>query len=115
MAKSEYHLSDTDFDALLQYIDSHVLEGSVSASFEDGSDWRFDSVRCAVRVYERYSAFGGNRVSLNVTLVGSDGDIFVSAITSGGSQAVFFKINTVGEESFLDGFDRIMEAFTRGN
>lgn len=28
--------------------------------------------------------------------------IFISAITSGGSQAVFFKINTIGEERFLD-------------
>ena len=26
----------------------------------------------------------------------------LSAITAGGSQAVFFKINTLGEEAFLD-------------
>mgnify|MGYP003296055213 CR=1 FL=1 len=26
----------------------------------------------------------------------------VSAITSGGSQAMFFKMNTLGEEAFLD-------------
>jgi len=56
----------------------------------------------AVRVYERYSMFGGNRVSLNITLLGNDQNLFLSAITSGGSQAVLFKINTVGEETFLD-------------
>ena len=45
---------------------------------------------------------GGNRVSLSITLlqVGSN-PIQLSAITSGGSQAVLFKINTFGEESFL--------------
>ena len=56
----------------------------------------------AVRVYERYSVAGGNRVSLNVTLVGDDRELIVSAITSGGSQALFFKINTWGEETFLN-------------
>ncbi len=73
-----------------------------SASYEDGSDCRMGDVRCAVRVYERYSAAGGNRVSLAMTLVGNGRDLFLSAITSGGSQAVFFKVNTWGEASFLN-------------
>lgn len=30
------------------------------------------------------------------------GPIHLSAITSGGSQAMFFKMNTMGEEAFLD-------------
>ena len=46
---------------------------------------------------------GGNRVSMNVTLFqAGNGPIQLSAITSGGSQAMFFKVNTLGEESFLD-------------
>lgn len=44
---------------------------------------------------------GGNRVSMNVTLVGKGEELFLTAITSGGSQAVFWKINTMGEEAFL--------------
>ena len=56
-----------------------------------------------MRVFERYSYAGGNRVSMNVTLFqAGDGPAQLSAITAGGSQAVFFKINTWGEESFLD-------------
>ena len=56
-----------------------------------------------MRVFERYSWSGGNRVSMNVTLFQSgNGPIQLSAITSGGSQAMFFKVNTLGEESFLD-------------
>jgi hypothetical protein len=54
-----------------------------------------------VRVYERYSAFGGNRVSLNISVLAVGEQLAVSAISSGGSQAVWFKINTVGEDSFL--------------
>ena len=30
-----------------------------------------------------------------------DGGVHVTAITSGGSQALFWKINTFGEEAFL--------------
>lgn len=39
---------------------------------------------------------------MNVTLLGVEEDLFITAITSGGSQAVFFKLNTIGEETFLD-------------
>ena len=93
---------DGAFSETLAKIHDGILESSLSASYEDGSDWEEDGVRCAVRVYERYSAFGGNRLSLNVTLVGKDGDLFLTGITSGGSQAVFFKLNTVGEDAFLE-------------
>lgn len=42
-------------------------------------------------------------MSLSVTLFqNGDGPISLSAITAGGSQALFFKVNTWGEEAFLD-------------
>ena len=113
MAKMEYRLTG-DFDALVKAINNGILSGSVSASYEDGSVWRQGDVRCAVSVYERYSAFGSNRVSLNVTIIGSGRDLFVSAITSGGSQAMFFKLNTVGEESFLKKLDEVVRRFQAG-
>lgn len=101
MAKFETWLTG-DFDRTLDYFDHGILSGSMSASYEDGSDCTLGTTRCAVRVYERYSWSGGNRVSLQLTLVGEGGRLFLSAITSGGSQAVFLKINTWGEEAFLD-------------
>lgn len=101
MAKREWRLTG-DFDRVLEALADGVLNGSLSASFEDGSDYSSGEVRCAVRVFERYSVFGGNRVSMNLTLVGRGEELFLSAITAGGSQAAFFKMNTVGEESFLD-------------
>lgn len=97
-----------NFYETLEKIHDGILNGSLSASYEDGSENEMNGVRCAVRVYERYSMFGGNRLSMNVTLFGKDGDLFLTAITSGGSQAVLFKINTLGEDAFLN---RLIELF----
>ena len=108
MAKYERRFSG-DFDSALSALHDGILNGSASATYEDGSDCTAGDVRCAVRVYERYSLVGGNRVSLNLTLVGNGQDLFLSAITSGGSQAVFLKLNTLGEESFLADVSRIAE------
>lgn len=110
MAKFETRIKG-DFNALLDAIERGILRGSVSASYEDGSNFQMGNIHCAVRVYERYSMIGSNRVSLNITLLGDGDDLFVSAITSGGSQAVFFKINTFGEEGFLDCFIRIVKDY----
>ena len=112
MAKYETALQG-NFDQLLDKIHAGILNGSLSASYENGSDWQNEDVRCAVRVYERYSYIGKNRVSMSVTLVGSGENLFLTAITSGGSQAVFFKINTWGEESFLDKIVEIIESYKR--
>ena len=102
MAKLEQFIN-SDFDALLSRIENGIMSGSVSASLEDASDFTTPEARCSVRVFERYSYIGGNRVSLSVTLfqVGN-GPVALSAIASGGSQAMFFKINTFGEGAFLD-------------
>ncbi len=100
-----------DFDTALAQIHEGILHGSVSASYENGSDFASGDVRCAVRIYERYSWSGGNRVSLNLTLAGHGKDLFLSAITSGGSQAMFLKINTWGEEAFLDTIRTLVDSF----
>ncbi|MDD4296346.1 MAG: DUF6054 family protein [Ruminiclostridium sp.] len=101
MAKYEKSLQG-NFNDLLACLHTDITSGSISATYEDGSSVTMGSVKMAVRVYERYSMMGGNRVSLNITLVGDGNSLFLSAITSGGSQAVFFKINTFGEEAFLN-------------
>ena len=109
MAKSEWTLSG-DFDALLQKIDTGILQGSMSASLEAASDFREGGARCSVRVFERYSAIGSNRVSMSVTLFQNGDEIHLSAITAGGSQAMFFKLNTMGEEAFLDKLRELLQA-----
>ena len=91
-----------DFDVLLKKVEKAVLDGSMSATLEESADYRTPQVRCSVRVFERYSYTGGNRVSMSVTLFQAGEEIHLCAITSGGSQAVFFKVNTWGEEAFLE-------------
>ena len=90
-----------NFDELLQKVENAVLNGSMSATLENSADYRTPQGRCSIRVFERYSYAGGNRVSMNVTLFQAGDEIRLCAITSGGSQAMFFKINTWGEETFL--------------
>ena len=101
MAKYERQLRG-DFGVILDDLERAVMSGSVSASKEEESNFYGEDYKCAVRVFERYSYTGGNRVSLNITLLEVKQKIHISAITSGGSQAMFFKINRFGEQSFLD-------------
>jgi hypothetical protein len=109
MAKYETMLLG-DFDTLLHRLHGGILAGSASASYEDGSNFSLNAIRFASRVYERYSIFGSNRVSMSISLIGVGNQLFVSIITSGGSQAVFIKINTVGEKTFLQQAIDIVES-----
>lgn len=110
MAKFETYL-DGNFDEIIMTIEQEILKKNFSASLEDGSDFNDGSCQVAVRVFERYSYLGKNRLSLNVTMVKNNGRIFLSAISAGGSQAMFFKMNTWGEENFLLFFQSVIEQF----
>jgi hypothetical protein len=90
-----------DVDALAAHLDRAIPGGSVSARREDGSDTTIGDARMVVLVYERYSAMGGNRVSLAVSILAVGRELAVTMISAGGSQAVFFKINRIGEDTFL--------------
>lgn len=100
MAKIERRELKGDFDEILKDLDQAINQ-SFSATLEDISNFEIDDCRCAVRVYERYSMFSGNRLSMNIVLLQKGDIIHLSAITAGGSNAVLFKLDTVGEESFL--------------
>ena len=114
MAKFERELQG-NFDSFLENLHKEILSGSVTASFQEGSDHTLGDTRLAVRVYERYSAMGKARLSVNITLIGKGEQLFLSAIASGGSGAMFFKINTLGENNFLDKVIAIVKNFERNN
>ena len=110
MAKEEYRFQG-DFDRVLGILEKEIINGSISASLEEASDFYGGGARCSVRVFERYSWTGGNRVSLTVTLFRSGtGPLRLSAIATGGSQAMFFKFNTMGEEAFLDKIRELIQS-----
>ena len=102
MAIFEKTIQNKKFDQLLWKLENEIPASSWSAELEAGSDFKEGDARCSVRVFERYSVMGGNRLSLALTMFqNGDSPIRLSAITAGGSQAVFFKVNTLGEESFF--------------
>ncbi len=110
MAKYERQDIRMNLDGLRELICDHMLHSSLSATLEDSSTFSFGDARCCVLVFERYSMMGSNRVSLNVTLFqgAPEAPVSLSAITSGGSQALLWKINTLGEEAFLDKLKEIV-------
>jgi len=102
-----------DFRDFLGFLDNKMLRGRSSASYEDGSYYEKDDVRCAVRVYERFGSMGSTHVCLTIVLIGVDKELFLSAISAGGSQAKFFKISTVGERKFLQSVVDIVEEYRK--
>jgi len=111
MARYEHELTG-DVDPFIAHLDQVIPAGSVTAKFEDGSDRALGDARMVVRAYERYSAFGGNRVSLCISVLSVGQEMAVTAISAGGSEAMFFKINTVGEEAFLKKAVEAIESYT---
>ena len=100
-----------NIDHIIRDITNEVLSGSVSATLEESGDFSQGSARCSTRVFERYSWAGSNRVSLTLTFFqADDSPVYISAMTSGGSQAVFVKVNTMGEDAFLE---KVREAIDR--
>ena len=111
MAKLECDL-DGDFDEILDAVGKEVSR-SISASEEATSYFHGNDCRVVVRVYERYSFLGRNRVSLTFTLCKIGKRLTCSAISAGGSQAVFIKFNTVGEETFLSVVEKALEPYRK--
>jgi Family of unknown function (DUF6054) len=101
-----------DADALVAHLDAQVIRGSVTANLEECSDQRIGDARMLVRTYERYSALGGNRLSLNVAVLAVGTELAISAMTAGGSQAMFWKVNTFGEEAFLAKAVEALDSFS---
>ncbi|MBO4880551.1 MAG: hypothetical protein J5555_02600 [Firmicutes bacterium] len=101
MAKFTDHLTG-DFDQIVQFIHEDLWQQSASISLEETYETTIDDKRIEQRVYERFSYTGGNRASLNVLFTETEDGADVCGIATGGSQAVFWKINTWGEAAFLE-------------
>ncbi|MCL2090507.1 MAG: DUF6054 family protein [Micrococcales bacterium] len=109
MARVEYVLYG-NFDDIVAHVTQGVLDGSLSASLEDGSDIRVGRTRCALRVFERYSMMEKGPVSLSVVMVGGEEGVHLSAIPAGGDQGLLGGA-TIGEKRFLDTLPPVVEAW----
>ena len=84
MAIFEKTIRNKNFDKLLRKLENEIPDSSWSADLEAGSDFKEGDARCSVRVFERYSMMGGNRLSLTLTMFqNADSPIRLSAITAG--------------------------------
>ena len=68
MAIFEKTIRNKNFDKLLRKLEQEIPDSSWSANLEAGSDFKEGNARCSVRVFERYSMMGGNRLSLTLTI-----------------------------------------------
>jgi hypothetical protein len=102
-----------DLDALAAHLDQAILGKSVTAELQDATDRPLGPARMMVRGYERYSAFGGNRVSLTVSILAVGEQMLVSMVALGGSQAMFFKLNSTSERTFLERGVSALRSFAR--
>lgn len=110
MAKLEQVLSG-DFYEVISEIEQGIINGSLSASLKDFSDFESGAARCSVRVYERFSYAEGKRVSLTITFFqNEDGPIQLSAIAAGGCEGMFFKGNAWGEKVFLEKLKEVLQS-----
>ena len=73
MAKFETTVNG-NFDAVIKRVETEIINGSFTASLEESSDFNSGDARCSVRVFERYSYSGSNRVSLSVTFFQNNND-----------------------------------------
>ena len=109
MAKIERVLK-CDFYMLLHDIDDGIRNGNISATLEEETEYDIPGGKAVFKVYERYSFFGGNRVSLAVLAI-KQGDITkLCAVSSGGSRG-FIKINTLSESAFIEKLSKIIEKY----
>ncbi len=91
-----------EFHYVLNELHNEIMKNSLSITLEESSDYKTKDTKVAVRVYERFSYTGGNRLSLSLFLVESDNKLYLNLISTGGSRALFFKVNRFGEQAFLN-------------
>ncbi len=101
MAKFTAHLQG-DFEQIVEFIHQELWQQSMSISLEEYYRTAVGMNRIDQRVYERFSYAGGNRASLSVLFIETEDGADLCGIATGGSQAVLWKINTLGEHAFLE-------------
>ena len=94
---------------VVAFIENSVMAQSSSASMEAAVDLKTREGGVCVRGYERYSWTGSNRVGMTVTSVQDGPYVHIAGVSLGGSQAMFFKVNTLGEQNFLNTLDAAID------
>lgn len=99
MAKFEKSIKG-DFNNIVEALNEEILNSGFSMDLVDESKFKCGETEIAVLVYDKYFMRNGNRASLTLTVAGSNGEVFVSAIGAGGGKGVIFNFS-MGAESEL--------------
>ena len=93
------------------YIEKKLAEQSTTFTVEHTSEVVSGDAHMKVVACERFSWLGSSRVSLTLSYLARDGWVDLVATSTGGSQAMFFKVNTWGEENFLQTLTNAVQSF----
>ena len=94
---------------VVPFLEAGILSRSRSASAEAAVDLKTSAGGIAVRGYERFSMMGKSRVGMSVTAIQDGPYVHIAGVSLGGSQAMFFKVNTLGEQNFLNTLDAAID------
>ena len=109
MAQYEAHVSG-DYKQIVEFIHKELWEQSTSLSLEEQFRKTVGGKQVEMRVYEH---LGGNRASLSVLFIENGDGADICGAATGGSNAVFWKINTFGESAFLETLEIAVSAWNR--
>lgn len=106
-----FHATEQQFLKFVKSLPDLVKSYSTSATHEETRLVKNEGALVQIDMFERYSMFSDSRVALGVTTIYRDGKIDITAMSAGGSRAMFFKIDTVGEGAFLDSFKHVVKEY----
>lgn len=114
MAKIDRRITG-DFDNLKNYIKKELPKESATFSMEEEFSGVANEKKYWVVACERYAYLGGNRTSLNITMLEEEGVNHIMATGTGGSQGIFIKVNTWSESNFLETLETILNRYKNNN
>lgn len=105
----------TSFNQVYNFVSKRFPSLSSSTSVESTYRQDLENTSVGMIVLERFSYMGSNRVSLSVLMYGNESVCYLCMTSSGGSQALFFKINRIGENNFLGKAIKVLESEFKPN
>lgn len=89
------------FDTVVKKLENDITNSGISMKVVDESNYSIGDTKIAVRVYDKYFMRNGSRASLSLTVVGSNSDIYISAIGAGGGQGIFLNFSLGAEDDMV--------------
>ncbi|MDZ5472938.1 DUF6054 family protein [Bacillus sp. 31A1R] len=89
------------FEKVVNQLQSDISNSGISMNLVDESNYSIGDTKIAVRVYDKYFMRNGNRASLSLTVVGSNSNIYISAIGAGGGSGVFLNFSLGAETEMV--------------